>query len=49
MADGHWVEYGNVMLQRYLHIADPGKLSDDEWAIKLKLLEKLMKAEAKSS
>jgi hypothetical protein len=35
------------MLQRYLHIQNPGRLPDDEWALKLKLLEKLMQAEAR--
>lgn len=37
------------MLRYYMHISEPEKLSDEQWALQIKLLEKIRKEEAKSN
>lgn len=39
------VEYYNTLLQYYLHIAEPDKLPDDVWALKIKQLKHIREAE----
>lgn len=43
----NFIEYGNTMLQYYCHIAEPEKLPDELWALKLKQLEHIRKSESK--
>ena len=43
--EDNWIGYVDTMLQYYLHISDPGGLSDEEWAVKFKQLEDIRKRE----
>lgn len=44
--DENWIEYYNTLLQYYLHIPEPEKLSDETWALKIKQLEHIRKSES---
>jgi len=39
--------YYNTLLRYHLHIYDPEKLSDEEWAQQIAVLENIRKEEAK--
>jgi hypothetical protein len=43
--ESDFISFYDTLLQYYLHIADPSALSDEMWALKIKHLEIIRKAE----
>jgi hypothetical protein len=46
--NANWIEYGDCLLQYYLHVPNPETLSDEIWVSKLKILEHIRQSESKT-